>query len=83
MAEVDQCRVLLGCLAQASQAEQYGGDPLLGTVMQVSLDASALAVGDLDQAGAGGAQLGLRPFPVGDVAQVAGEHGRAREARSG
>src|SRR4029453_18349006 len=45
---VDQCRALLGCLAQASQIEQYAADPLLGAVMQVPLDASALAVGDLD-----------------------------------
>ena len=72
-----------GSLAQAAQAEQHGGDPLLGAVVQVALDAPALGVGDLDEAGAGGAQLGLRLLPVGDVAQVAGEHRAAREARSG
>ena len=59
---VDQGReVIVRRLAQAPQGKQHRGDPLLGTVVEVALDAPALGVGDLDETGARSAQLGLDP----------------------
>ena len=69
--------------AQPAQGEQHRGEPLLRSVVQVALDAPALGVGDLDEAGPGRAQLPVRLHAIGDVAKVPGERRRPGERDPG
>jgi hypothetical protein len=68
-----------GRLAKPAESEEHTGEALLGAVVEVALDALPLGVRDLDEARARGLQRLVGPHPVGDVAQIAGERGRARE----
>lgn len=52
---VDQRRALLGGLPDSTEREEDSGEPLLGTVVKVALDALTLGVGDLEEPRAGGA----------------------------
>lgn len=81
--EVEQLCMFLGRFSEPSQAEQHCRESLLGAVVQVALNPTALRVGPLDETRTGGAELGLRPPPVGDVSQVAGERRRAGQRDPG
>jgi hypothetical protein len=69
-----------GLRPEAPDRQESGRQPLLRPVMKVALDPSPLGVCHLDQPSARGAKLVLGALAVGDVAQVAGEGRRARQA---
>jgi hypothetical protein len=76
---VQQAVLLRGAVAKAAEVEEHRGEALLGAVVEVPLDPLPFLVGDLHEPGARGAQRVLRPLSLGDVAEVAGERGRARK----
>ena len=63
--------------------EADGQQAVLGAVVEVALEAAAGLVGGGDDPGAARLELALALEPVGDVANVAGVHGRARNVDAG
>ena len=71
-------RRIVELAAREPQRQRQPDQVLLRAVVQVALEPAPRVVGRGDDPGAGGAQLRLRVVALGDVAQVADEHGVAR-----
>src|SRR5436189_3369138 len=76
-------RRVLRPLARQPQRERERDEPLLGTVVQVPLESTALGVLRLDEPVPGGAELVLGPLAVGDVAEEASEDRQAWQPNPG